>query len=346
MPWVKSLLKGVFGLERTVGRGHLRFIVIDGSTVQAPGATGTDYRLHVALDLVNLELRQVEVSTDKVGESLTHFQLQEGDVVLIDRGYNQPKSLVPFIDQGGDVVLRYNPQGMNLYSQDETLERIDWVTRLQSLHGQAGAIPVYLCHQNKRLEGVVHAIPLPVQQAAEARRRVQQRARKKGRQAGAESLFLSGWVLIFTSLPVALLDTTTIGELYRLRWQVELVIKRLKSLLDIDLLRARKDSPLAELYLHGKLLYAAVLEKLVAQRFGATTGRLDAVRSHTPWRLWQLLSKAFCGALIACFPARPEYLKQALKSLSERPRKRALQALPTSVLELLKFCRSIGVSAV
>ena len=80
---MKSLLAGVFGLAQVVQCGHLRFIVIDGTTVQAPGAKGTDYRLHVALDLVNLELRQVEVSTDKVGESVAHFQLQEGDVVLI-----------------------------------------------------------------------------------------------------------------------------------------------------------------------------------------------------------------------------------------------------------------------
>ena len=166
------MLSGVFGLGQVVQCGHLRFIVIDATTVQAPGAKGTDYRLHVALDLVNLELRQIEVSTDKVGESLAHFQWQEGDVVLIDRGYNQPKTLVPFIDQGADVVLRYNPQGMSLYTQDERMERIDWVERLVTLQGQAGAIPVYLCHGHKRLEGVVHAIPLPAEQAAEARRRL------------------------------------------------------------------------------------------------------------------------------------------------------------------------------
>ena len=29
-----------------------RFVVIDATTVQAPGATGTDYRLHMRLDLV------------------------------------------------------------------------------------------------------------------------------------------------------------------------------------------------------------------------------------------------------------------------------------------------------
>ena len=212
--------------------------------------------------------------------------------------------------------------------------------------GQTGTIPVYLCHGNKRLEGVVHAIPLPLEQAAQARRRLQQRARKNGRQTSAASLFLSGWVLIFTSLPVRLLDTDAIAALYPLRWQVELAIKRLKSLLDIDRLRADKDSPLAELYLYGKLLYAAVIEKLVARRFGCALQRLDGPRAHTPWRLWQLVAKALSSAVMACFPARPEYLKQALKSLGERPRQRRLQTLPTPVLELLEFCRRIGVSAV
>lgn len=122
---------------------------------------GTDYRLPVALDLVNLELRQVEVSTDKVGESLAHYVLQEGDGVLIDRGYTQPKSLVPFIDQGGDVVVRYNAQGMTLTSQDNAMNPLDWPTRLRQQQGQAGAIPVYLCQGTTRIDGTVHAIPLP-----------------------------------------------------------------------------------------------------------------------------------------------------------------------------------------
>ncbi len=33
VPWIKALLSGVFGLEKAVGSGSLRFIVIDGSTV-------------------------------------------------------------------------------------------------------------------------------------------------------------------------------------------------------------------------------------------------------------------------------------------------------------------------
>lgn len=55
-----------------------------------------------------------------------------------------------------------------------------------------------------------------------------------------EALSLSEWVLIFTSLPPELLSTTPASALYRVRWQVELVIKRLKSLLDVEGLRAHK----------------------------------------------------------------------------------------------------------
>jgi hypothetical protein len=287
------LLSGVFGLEQVVESGSLSFVVIDGSTVQEPGATETTYRLHIAIDLINLRLRQVEVSTDKIGESLDHYALASGDVVLIDRGYNQPKSLVPFIDQGGDIVLRYNAHSMNLYEADGQggVMKIDWEKRLQSLEKQAGAIPVYLCHDKKRMACTVHAVPLTAEKAAQARRKAKLRAQNKGRTAREKTLYLSEWVLILTSVPVELVDTKTAAALYRVRWQVELVIKRMKSLLAIDQLRARKDSALAELYLHGKLLYAAVTEKIAQRCFARALTKLDGPRELTPWRLYKTIAE-------------------------------------------------------
>jgi hypothetical protein len=334
-----------------VDSGKLRFIVIDGSTVQEPGATGTTYRLHIAIDMINLSLHQVEVTTDQVGESLDHYPLQEGDVVILDRGYNQPKSLVPFIDQGGEVVLRYNPHGMNLYEavdgeDSKTMQKIDWENLLLTLNGQAGYIPAWICHGNKRIRVYVHALPLPPEKAAEARRKAKQRAKEKGRTASKATLHISGWVLVMTSLPTELLDTQTAAALYRVRWQVELVIKRLKSLLDINLLRARKDSQLAELYLHGKLLYAAVIEKQINQRFAEAKRTLDVERQLTDWRLWRNLADDLKSALKACFPAQERFVTDTLKSLAERRRKRQLQGLPAPILTLLQHCRDKGLSLV
>lgn len=344
--WVKAMLTAVFGLGRVVNNGHLRFVVIDGSTVQAPGADGTSYRLHIAVDLVKLELLEVKVTDDKVGEGLEHYTLKNGDVVVIDRGYNQPKSLVPFIDWGGDVVLRYNPHGMNLYGRDEGAGKIVWVEVLRALDGQASAVPVYLCHGDKRIAGVVHAVPLPAAKAAEARRRLQQKALKKGRQLSAEALYLSGWVLVFTTVPVAVLDTATAAALYRVRWQVELVIKRLKSLLDLDLLRARKNSGVSDLYLHGKLLYAAVIEKIARRRFNLFPAGMVPERTHTPWRLWVLLAADVRAWVIASMPRRTYCLEDCLKALRERPRKRKLQTLPKRIFALLNTCRELQVSDV
>ena len=75
--------------------GHLRFVVIDGSTVQGPGATGTWYRLHVTVDLVRLQLIYVKVTDAHEGERMEHYPLQEGDVVVMDRGYNQRSVATP-----------------------------------------------------------------------------------------------------------------------------------------------------------------------------------------------------------------------------------------------------------
>ena len=54
VPWVKALLSRMMGdAAKPLLEGHLRFLIVDGSTVQGPGAKGTENRLHMAIDLVN-----------------------------------------------------------------------------------------------------------------------------------------------------------------------------------------------------------------------------------------------------------------------------------------------------
>src|SRR6266571_2386214 len=59
-PWVKALLRQMLPLVPVAALAEgRRLLVIDASTVQAPGATGTDHRLHLCLDLVSLEFIEV-----------------------------------------------------------------------------------------------------------------------------------------------------------------------------------------------------------------------------------------------------------------------------------------------
>lgn len=153
-------------------------------------------------------------------------------------------------------------------------------------------------------------------------------------------------MLVLSTLPPAVLPTATVLALYRLRWQVELVIKRLKSIARIDHLRARRGSPLADLYLHGKLLYAWVLEQWTRHRCGKDGNRLDRPRRATPWRVCSLLRQELALTLSGVMHWNLDHWAACLEVLQERPRRRPLQTLPPRINLLIAQCRALGMSHV
>ena len=342
VPWVKAVLSRMMGAAAALIEGHLRFIIVDGSTVQGPGAQGTWYRLHIAIDLVKLHLLHVSVTNEHEAEHLGHYPLQEGDVVVGDRGYNQAQRWIEQADQGVGLVVRYNPQGLNLY--DTAGQKIAVHEALKETTATEQCLPVRVRAKVEFIEGSLHARRLPPAQAAEARRRARTQAKKDGRQIRPQTLALAEWVLIFTTLPPTVLPTATVMALYRVRWQVELVIKRLKSILNIDQLRARKDGLLADLYLHGKLLYAWVLEKRARQRSGENWNRLDQPRRATPWRVWRLLNRELAVVISGVCQWNLGRWAASLEVMQERPRHRQLQTSPDRVNRLIAYCQAQGIS--
>lgn len=113
------------------------------------------------------------------------------------------------------------------------------------------------------------------------------------------------------------------------------MIKRLKSILNSDQLRARKNSRLADLYLHGKLLYAGVIEKRARWRCGEDWNRLDQPRRATPWRIWTLLQRELAVAITGTHQWTLSRWADALEVMQERRRRRQLQTVPERVSRLI-----------
>ena len=109
-PWVHALLQHMFppAVGATLPQ-TLRFLVIDGSSIQAPGATGTDYRLHIMMDLRTLVFVEVLITDVHTGETLKHFTLGASDVAVADRGYAQAQGLHETVQRGAAVIVRLNP---------------------------------------------------------------------------------------------------------------------------------------------------------------------------------------------------------------------------------------------
>ena len=337
-PWVQAMLRRMLPLSavETLPAG-LRFVVIDASSMQAPGAKGTDHRLHIAMDLRTLQFLEVLVSDVHTGETLKHFPLGAGDVAVADRGYAHAQGMSEAVKRGAEIIVRLNPFSVVLCDpteqplalcaalkrqQTETIRTLEVV--IQSTCGQ------------HTVRGWVHAYRLSAEQAGRARHKCRQR-HKKGAPT-AESLFLAGWVLVLTTLSPAVLSAQTIMGLYRCRWQVEIAIKCWKSVLDVDALRAKATSPLAEVWLHGKLLYALMLERRMRRMLGDSWGRLDQERLGTWWRVWGMLKEEIAPMITGALFWKDAAWETCLQVLAERPRRRKLQQLPPEVLNVLYRC--------
>ena len=242
-----------------------RVRLVDGSSVCEPGATGSTWRLHYALNLHTLSCEEVYVTEATVGESLTHFDIRAGDVIMADRGFAKRPGLRHVVRHKADVLMRASLSNLPLHDRRgvplevlpllRTLEighAADWPAQVQD---EVGAIAVRVCAYKKTA-----AQTLAAQEA------ILQEARKKNRSVKPQTLEAAGYVIVVTTLMQA--SAAAIMEFYRRRWQIELAFKRLKSLLHLGHLK-KVDPEGAKAWLQGKLLVACLIEKLIltAERF-------------------------------------------------------------------------------
>ena len=284
--------------------------------------------------LVQLQFVSITVTHQHPGESLVHFPLGPGDIALADRGYAYATPIVETVRKQAAVILRMSPAHLPVYDGDgqrvdlmQVLREPPWETsRSIDVRVQAPSLG--------EVRGHIHAYRLSEEQANIARQRIRIQSRKKGRTPKDTTLFWAGWVLVFTTGAPSLLGAKTISALSRVRWPIEIAIKRWKSVLDVGKLRAREGSSLAEVWLLGKLRYAVVVERRARRKFGADWSRLDEERRGTFWRVWKLMQDEVGVHVLGVAAWREEGREACMKVIMERPRHRKLQHLPDEVIDM------------
>ena len=248
-----------------------RVRLIDGSTVCEPGATGSTWRLHYALNLHTLGCDEVHVTDASEGESLTRYNIEPGDVVMADRGYANRRGLLHVVQRQADVLLRTGLTQIALHdAHGLPLALLPMLRKLRI--GQAADWPAWVPPSKGEKPGGqdmavrVCAYKKTASQARAAVKDIEQEARKKGRKVKPETIEAAGYVIVLTTLLEP--SAHEIMEFYRRRWQVELAFKRLKSLLQLGHLK-KTDEQGAKAWLQGKLMVACLIESLIltAERF-------------------------------------------------------------------------------
>jgi hypothetical protein len=231
-PFLKALLTRMLPLDTLPAvPQHLRFLACDGTTVQRPGATSSDYRLHLVINLVTLGLHDIQVTETKIGESLKQYRLQAGDVMVGDQGYcSYAEILHAVYQQHADVLIRWNHQRA-LYDPYDSKRMLDFCTILKNqTPGTIVSRPVMLKYavtsktkDQRTLHGTLHVYRMQAKEAQAARKKVSRQHQKKQRKLSTKTLFLRQFVCVFTSLSSTVLCGETALALYRCRWQIEVL---------------------------------------------------------------------------------------------------------------------------
>jgi hypothetical protein len=236
--------------------------IVDATTVSAPGSTGIDWRLHLCLDPIERQIRRVELTTAKDGERLDRHPVAAGEVILGDRGYATVAGIAHVCAAGGHVVIRTR---WTLPLESPGGRRIDMVSLLETLdRGEIGDWPARMSHKGSAYPLRLIAIRKTDEASEKTLRELRREARKKHGTLKPETVRAARFIAVVTDLSPDEFSCVQILELYRMRWQIELAFKRLKSIVGFNRLRA-KDDALSQAYLLAKILGALVIDELSGQ---------------------------------------------------------------------------------
>jgi hypothetical protein len=258
--WMNTKLMGqwVSRQPQSVYDGAWNVRVVDGTQVKEPGPTGSSWRVHYSVGLPSLACSELHLTPSDGagnGETFRRFSVEPGDLFIGDRGYGLASGIAHVTSAGGDVLTRFCWQNLPLWVSPKT--RFDLLGHLRTLRGtKLGDWPALVKHGDQQIVGRVCAVKKSPRLAEKARREARRKAQKHGTEVMPETEEAAGYFFVFTTVGAKALNPTNVLEFYRGRWQVELVFKRLKSILGLGHLpNGRGECPILD---HGKLFVALI----------------------------------------------------------------------------------------
>lgn len=251
-------------VENTKG---IRMRLVDATLVEEPGKTGSTWRIHYSLTLPDLRCDYFKITGVKgigTGESFKQFPIQKGDCIIGDRGYSTARGISYIASKEGYSLVRVNSSALKFTTiKNKKFDLLNEVRKITQEHGTREWNLVVDNENGDHIAGrlcVIRKTQIAREQAIKKLRRA---ANKKGYQLKQETEELAGYIILFTTLPIKTCRLETVLAWYRIRWQIELVFKRLKSLARLGHL-PKQDEASARAWLYGKLFTGLLVEKLMA----------------------------------------------------------------------------------
>jgi IS4 transposase len=234
-----------------------RVILTDSTSFQLPGhlaafyrsnggsTTGSSIKIHQRYELLNGSVLELEIRDGKENDAAflqtVHYDQVQEELHLLDLGYFKLEHLQALDQAGGFFISRYKT-GVKAFLKDESdqFKPLDWCLWLEQLQaGQASCLPeVYLGEQKLKVRLLAEK---PEEEVVE--KRLTKISRKEANQSNKAKYhyqnsdlkkLLVSYNIFITNTTQEQLSAAQIGLYYKLRWQIELLFKIWKSIIEID----------------------------------------------------------------------------------------------------------------
>lgn len=241
---------------------NYRVCLTDASNYSKQGSKNADVRFHLMIELFTLNIVEFHFTEANEGEKISRYEaIQAKDIIIADRAYGTIKGMEYVIKKEADFLFRLKAKSFNLYTENK--EPFDLTSYLQENYEAGKIIDLRLFYKSGKAYHPVRICAVgkngtDIEKSNEHTKRSNSKE-NKGKVTDLQKIY-NRYVLVSTSLPETI-SAEQILELYRMRWQIELVFKRLKSIFGGEFCAKKKEA--IEAWFYGKLLLATVCEILV-----------------------------------------------------------------------------------
>ncbi len=286
-PWLHALCQALFAGRGPDGAGF-EVRAVDATTVKEPGKTGSLWRVHYSVRLPSLvcdHFLVTETEGEGSGESFRRFPVTAGDCMIGDRGYSTASGIAHVDGSGGHVMVRVNTGSLRFLLPDG--RRFDLLAAVSALDRPGPALSWDVATDGNGaapcVAGRVCAVRKSDAAIAIAQEKLRRKAAKNQKTLKPQSLEFAKYVIVFTTVPEARFTPEAVLDWYRLRWQVERVFKRFKSVAQLGHL-PKRGSESSKAWLYGKLFTALLTERLISHASAVSPWGVRTPRRPAPSR--------------------------------------------------------------
>lgn len=201
-------------------------------------------KIHLVIDALAGAVKGWRLSEGKQSDDITDSELEvmePGSLNLMDAGYGVRRNLLSGLAMAGRCFISKFWSCTKLFTYEG--KRIDLMKELRKtmlMPGQSASLNVWIEHGRGLVWTRLVVLRLSKQEAAKARRRKNTAACRRGRAMSKRSKFLASYVILITNTTASQLSEEQVQQIYRLRWQVELAFKGIKSFLGMRQIKYTK----------------------------------------------------------------------------------------------------------